>query len=151
MLHRQNLFRILLTTTAFAALAGCEQPAPPPQAMTPACTEHQVHFATGSVLMDADDVQTINLVSREASAPAARVILVGKTDTVGSRSYNLGLSKRRADNVNKALIANGVMPNKISWFFTGEAEPVVQTGAQEAEPQNRVVKIAVGVDCARPQ
>jgi outer membrane protein OmpA-like peptidoglycan-associated protein len=150
MLHRQNLVRILLMTTALVTAAGCEQPAPPPQAAAPTCFNHEVHFATGSVLMDANDVQTINTVTQQASAPDARVILVGKTDTVGSRSYNMALSKRRADQVNKALIANGVMPNRISWFFTGEAQPVVQTADQEADAANRVVRIAVGVDCPRP-
>lgn len=150
MLHRQNLFRMLLMTTALATAAGCEQPAPPPPPQA-ACSQHEVHFATNSVLMDADDVQTINAVTREASAPGARIILVGKTDTVGSRSYNMRLSKQRADKVNQALISNGVAPDKISWFFTGEAQPMVQTGEQEAEAANRVVRIAVGVDCPRPQ
>lgn len=122
MLHPQNLFRILLMTTALATAAGCEQPAPPPPPQA-ACSQHEVRFATNSVLMDANDVQTINAVTREASAPGVRIILVGKTDTVGSRSYNTRLSKQRADNVNKALISNGVAPDKISWFFTGKHSP----------------------------
>ena len=146
MLHRRNLFRVLLTMTVLATAAGCQQPAPPEAA----CTFHQVHFGEGSILMDADDVQTINTVTRLASAPGARVILVGKTDTVGSRAANMRLSKRRADNVNKALIDNGVPPDRISWFYTGEAAPVVATGNDEAEAANRVVRIAVGVDCPRP-
>lgn len=98
-----------------------------------------------------EDIRTINAVTLEAAPADAHVILVGKTDTVGTKSGNLRLSERRADNVNKALIDNGVVPRKISWFYTGQENPVVPTGDQEDVPANRVVKISIGVDCPLPR
>lgn len=152
MVQSAKILPVLGATIALCLAAGCAQQAPPPmQAAAPECSHYEVHFASGSALMDAEDIRTINAVTLKAASPDARVILVGKTDTVGSKGANMALSKQRADNVNKALVDNGVIASHIAWFFTGEEKPVVATADQEDEPLNRVVKIAVGVNCPLPR
>lgn len=64
----------------------------------------------------------------------------GYTDSTGSESYNMGLSKRRADSVYKYLESKGV--NLGSRFTTqgyGEADPVASNDTEEGRAQNRRV------------
>ena len=64
----------------------------------------------------------------------------GYTDSTGSDSYNMGLSKRRADSVYKYLESKGV--NLGSRFTTqgyGEADPVASNDTEEGRAQNRRV------------
>ncbi len=147
-MQARKAMRATLATVAFSSLVATTTPS---QAMDPQCYQHEVYFDTGSVVMNQEDIQTINKVTLEAHAPDTRVILVGKTDTVGSKAANQALSKRRAENVHKALIDNGIIPSHISSFFTGEENPKVATSDAENEPYNRVVRITVGVNCPQPK
>ncbi len=54
-----------------------------------------------------------------------RVNITGYTDRLGTTSYNLGLSQRRADAVKGYLINRGVAANRIDAVGRGEADPVV--------------------------
>lgn len=147
-----NRLRIGAAMVGVALVAACAQPAPPPppppQAAAPmACKEFMVHFDTGSVLMHPMDRTTINSATLAASNPAYRILLIGKTDTVGSKAANMQLSKRRADAVYHALVDNGALPTHIVRTYTGKAAPVVATGDQEANQMNRTVIIKVGEHC----
>jgi OOP family OmpA-OmpF porin len=71
----------------------------------------------------------------------AQIVVTGHTDTSGSASYNVGLSKRRADNTAAELVADGVDPNTIGVAWEGETNPLVPTGDGVREPQNRRVEI----------
>jgi outer membrane protein OmpA-like peptidoglycan-associated protein len=138
------------SAVGLALLAGCQEPAPPmaeAAAPPPACSEYMVNFNTASVLMQPKDRETINAATLKAQDPAARFLLIGKTDTVGSNAANLHLSQRRSDAVYRALIDNGVLATHIDRTYTGKMEPVVATGDQEAEPRNRTVVIRAGTGC----
>ena len=71
----------------------------------------------------------------------AQIVVTGHTDTSGSASYNVGLSKRRADNTAAELVANGIEPEAIGVAWKGETEPLVPTADGVREPQNRRVEI----------
>ncbi len=61
--------------------------------------------------------------------PAAYVMLVGYTDSIGSEEYNLGLSERRADSVADYLVNNhGIARDRIVLNWYGEANPVAGNG-----------------------
>jgi OOP family OmpA-OmpF porin len=77
--------------------------------------------------------------------PAAYVLLVGYTDSVGSEEYNLGLSQRRAESVAGYLVDNHSLSRDrviLNWY--GEANPVASNDTDEGRAQNRRVEIAVG-------
>lgn len=63
--------------------------------------------------------------------------VVGHTDTVGSASYNQGLSERRAASVASELVNLGVPADKIMTTGRGFSDPLVPTGPGVREPQNR--------------
>ena len=68
---------------------------------------------------------------------AARIVVVGHTDTSGSAAYNIKLSERRAKTVADALAGLGVDASKLAVDWKGESDPAVATGDGVKEPLNR--------------
>ena len=65
-------------------------------------------------------------VSQMNAHPEIEVLLVtGHTDRIGSNSYNMKLSQRRADAVQSYLEQQGISGHRIETAAKGESEPVV--------------------------
>ncbi|MBA3449109.1 MAG: OmpA family protein [Pseudaminobacter sp.] len=54
---------------------------------------------------------------------AARFIVEGHTDALGTDAYNIGLSERRANAVTEFLFENGISGEKVSAVGMGEGKP----------------------------
>ncbi len=67
--------------------------------------------------------------------------VIGHTDSVGSQSYNQGLSERRANSVAQALVQRGVSPNRIYTSGRGLSEPIASNATEEGRARNRRVEI----------
>lgn len=59
------------------------------------------------------DSSLVQLARTLHKYPIEKVLLEGHCDSIGSRAYNLGLSKRRADAVKKLLLHNGISDTAI--------------------------------------
>ncbi|MEM7060779.1 MAG: OmpA family protein [Pseudomonadota bacterium] len=70
--------------------------------------------------------------------------LVGHADTVGSASYNQGLSERRARRVANALVDRGIPAGNMTLAGRGEQDLARETGNNVREPLNRRVEITLG-------
>jgi outer membrane protein OmpA-like peptidoglycan-associated protein len=75
--------------------------------------------------------------------PAAEVVVIGHTDTTGSRNSNVELGLRRASAVRSLLVQTGISTLQIETRSHGEAELLVKTGDNVSEPRNRRVEITV--------
>jgi len=103
------------------------------------------------VLFDVDrsDIKpgAMNELQRVASLlnhePDRRVRVEGHADSTGADSYNLDLSRRRAESVASALIQDGVSPSRVTAQGLGEAEPVATNATPEGRQQNRRVEVVV--------
>jgi len=73
----------------------------------------------------------------------ARVQLDGYTDRSGTRSYNQGLSERRAENARAYLVGRGIPEGVMTAQGFGEDRPLVETADGVREPQNRRVEITM--------
>lgn len=111
----------------------------------------QLQFAFDSAKLSAMDMQELDkLVSGLKDGKLASIsgVVDGFTDSVGTDSYNLGLSKRRAESVVNYLQSRGV--NVGSQFTVngyGEANPVASNETEEGRAQNRRVVVR-RTDCA---
>ncbi|WP_161865226.1 MULTISPECIES: OmpA family protein [Pseudomonas] len=78
--------------------------------------------------------------------PERQVIVEGYTDSVGSASYNQGLSERRAESVRRALIRAGVEPTRIVAQGYGKEYPVADNSTDSGRAQNRRVEVTISND-----
>jgi outer membrane protein OmpA-like peptidoglycan-associated protein len=103
-----------------------------------------LYFAGGAEMLTPESEAELATIKREITGrPASEVMVIGHTDTVGGLEANDKLSLKRATAVREILIAAGVPGEKIETAGRGEREPLVKTGDEVAEPQNRRVEISV--------
>ena len=69
-------------------------------------------------------------------------LVVGHTDTKGTKEYNLGLSLKRAEAVKTILIRLGISSEKIKILGEGEGKLLVQTENETKHPANRRAEIS---------
>ena len=102
-----------------------------------------VSFPMNSVELHQADQETIHGVAAMMERdPKLVALILGKADTAGSGDYNEHLSWRRASAVYEALVFKyGIPAMRVEMRWTGERLPVVPTGEEKAELQNRVVNI----------
>jgi len=77
------------------------------------------------------------------SHPGLRMEVEGHTDSVGSDSYNLQLSERRAASVRAYLVSAGVAPTAVATSGRGESSPVASNATAAGRQQNRRVELLV--------
>ncbi len=75
--------------------------------------------------------------------PSPDVIIIGHTDTTGTATSNSALGMKRAEAVRTRLIAEGLDPASVEATSHGEADLLVRTADNVAEPRNRRVEITV--------
>ena len=82
------------------------------------------------------------------SNPLSYVVLAGHTDNVGSEEYNLTLSHKRVEAVDRSLVKKfNINPSRISTFWYGSAAPVVPNDTEAGRKKNRrVVGFIAGVN-----
>lgn len=71
------------------------------------------------------------------------ISVVGHTDRTGSKIYNLNLSTARAEKIRDLLVEQGVDAQYLQVTSYGEANPLVATPDNVAEPKNRRVEVVV--------
>ena len=69
--------------------------------------------------------------------------VAGHTDSVGSDTYNQGLSQRRATSVASYLSSHGVTGTRVVTIGAGEGHPVASNDTEEGRAQNRRVEITI--------
>ena len=71
------------------------------------------------------------------------VVVIGHTDTLGDARANVALGLKRAKSVQGVLVDAGISPALIEVASHGEADQLVKTRDDRAEPRNRRVEISV--------
>ncbi len=69
--------------------------------------------------------------------------LAGHTDNVGSDSYNLKLSKDRAESVKAYLVSKGANPSRIEATGYGETQPIATNKTAKGRQMNRRVEFTL--------
>ncbi|MBR2124937.1 MAG: OmpA family protein [Acetobacter sp.] len=153
--QRWNHQFILGLRYAFDTAPPAPPAPPPPPAARPVVAPAPLPARSYLVFFDWDKY-TLTTRARQIVAEAAqasthvrvtRIEVNGYTDNSAARpgpagqKYNLGLSIRRAKSVKAELVRDGVPASVIDIHGYGEAHPLVPTGPNTREPQNRRVEI----------
>ena len=144
----QNLAMGLAPATVEGTATPCQTTlvvavvnAPGPVAEYYEQTSYNTYFNFDKATLTESGRRVIQAASKQALAnPSRRVELLGKASSVGTDSYNLGLSHERANTVRDAMIADGVPASKIDIRWVGERELAVPEKEGVHEPLNRVVQ-----------
>ncbi|WPL13027.1 Inner membrane lipoprotein YiaD precursor [Thiorhodovibrio litoralis] len=72
-----------------------------------------------------------------------QLAVAGFTDDTGTAEYNMGLSERRAGAVRGRLLADGVLPQRVSAYGYGESNPIASNGTETGRRLNRRVEITI--------
>ena len=76
--------------------------------------------------------------------PRAKAILKGHTDNIGSKAYNMRLSKVRANSVKLYMVKQfGVKRCRIAAFGYGFSKPIADNNTEEGCQKNRRVEIFI--------
>ncbi len=114
-------------------------------------TERGIVLTLGDVLFDFDQAtlrsgaqqNLARLVRFLEENPDREVLVEGHTDSVGSDSYNLALSERRADAVLSFLMHNGISRQRMLSRGYGKSYPVVSNETPEGRQRNRRVEVVI--------
>jgi outer membrane protein OmpA-like peptidoglycan-associated protein len=109
-----------------------------------------VTFASGLLFdFDSDRIRAQaaenlrSLANSLGQYPNTDLLVVGHTDSVGTASYNQGLSERRARATVDYLASLGVSRTRMRALGRGEDEPIAANASAEGRQQNRRVEIAI--------
>jgi outer membrane protein OmpA-like peptidoglycan-associated protein len=104
-----------------------------------------VLFDTGKAQLNAGAARTLDQLTQFLTEhPDRRVQIDGFTDSVGTDSYNLDLSQRRADAVKSALESRGIAAIRIETQGYGKSFPVASNTDASGRQLNRRVEIVIG-------
>jgi OOP family OmpA-OmpF porin len=102
-----------------------------------------VMFKNNSAVLDADAKATLDKIASGAGNTGFMVEIQGYTDSRGSEQYNIGLSQRRAEAVQRYLVTKNIPLYRISIVGLGKEDPVADNKNAKGRAQNRRVEVRV--------
>jgi OmpA-OmpF porin, OOP family len=100
------------------------------------------NFEFGKADLLSNAYPTLNdLAKTMKKYPNQKWQIIGYTDAIGSDSYNLDLSRRRAQSVADYLMTQGVDQSKLEIIPMGKANPIASNSTAEGRAMNRRVEI----------
>jgi OOP family OmpA-OmpF porin len=101
-----------------------------------------IYFDTDKAVLKPESEGTLQQVlSLLKDAPDLRIAIAGHTDSQSSDTYNLDLSKRRAQAVVKWLTDKGIKASRLTAQGLGESQPVADNDSSAGRALNRRVEI----------
>jgi len=103
-----------------------------------------INFEFNSSRLTAEAMQSLDKVTQGLQGqPTMQLLIEGHTDSVGSESYNLKLSKERANAARAYLIQSGIEATRLESTGFGESQPVTSNATKDGRAENRRVEFKV--------
>jgi outer membrane protein OmpA-like peptidoglycan-associated protein len=103
-----------------------------------------VKFATNKDnINEESSASLLKLVDILKQYPKTNIVVEGHTDSTGSATYNLDLSKRRSMSVTDFLIRNGIDSSRLISKWFGEEQPKFDNETIDGRAKNRRVELAI--------
>jgi outer membrane protein OmpA-like peptidoglycan-associated protein len=113
-------------------------------AVPPPPVHFMLYFQSDSVqLLPQSRRQLTEIKDEYQRRRPTRVSVVGHTDTLGDKAYNVKLSMRRAMAVKTLLMDAGIDESAIDISSHGEENPLVKTADNVANAKNRRVEVVI--------
>jgi outer membrane protein OmpA-like peptidoglycan-associated protein len=100
-------------------------------------------FATDQAVLLSSAQLKLSRVADALRDSSERLIIEGHTDSRGADSYNMDLSRRRAEAVRDYLVGRGVAADRISVMAYGKNRPIADNMSAEGRANNRRVEIVL--------
>lgn len=75
--------------------------------------------------------------------PDMELMIIGHTDKLASDSYNMELSRERAESVKEYMVSQGADPSKLSTKGLGETDPIADNSTPQGRFRNRRIEFTV--------
>ena len=106
-----------------------------------------IYFKYDSNTLSPESLEILDKIADFAiHNPENEFIIKGYTDSIGADSYNLTISKFRANSVKSYLIAKGVDSSKLATFGLGSQNPIFSNRTAGGRKLNRRVEIELKLD-----
>ncbi len=103
-----------------------------------------VYFDTEKYNINARSEETLQkLAGIFKEYPDSNILVEGHTDSTGSESYNLTLSKNRAQSVTNYLLGQGLNRGRFDTKWYGETQPKYDNETADGRAKNRRVELAI--------
>ena len=103
-----------------------------------------IHFATNKKDIKTTIYPYLEEITKVMSMnPSMRLGVYGHTDSIGRESYNLKLSKKRAQAVTNELLKMGISKNRFVIKGFGETRPIATNKTKEGQAKNRRVEFKI--------
>ncbi len=107
-------------------------------------TFHSILFETDLAHIDSSSYHIIETIARFLHKhPEVHIEISGHTDSTGSYNYNLELSQKRAEEVKKHLVKEGIDESRLSATGYGFSDPITGNATNKGKKQNRRVEIII--------
>ncbi|NPA81353.1 MAG: OmpA family protein [Epsilonproteobacteria bacterium] len=104
----------------------------------PVDLELVIHFDFDkAIIRDEDKPKIDKIIEILKKEPTYKAVVAGHTDSIGPASYNMKLSKRRAEALKAYMVAHGISPDRIKLEWYGETRPIASNATPEGRALNR--------------
>jgi len=107
--------------------------------------DHLNFTFNGTELADKEKAELDQVATFMKSQPKSYAVIAGYTDDAGTKDYNEGLSRKRADMVAGYLKEKGIDSARLVVLWYGLTNPVVPNTSPENMAKNRRVEVNVGL------
>jgi outer membrane protein OmpA-like peptidoglycan-associated protein len=108
----------------------------------------RLFFDSGKATIRDEAIKILKVIAEnmKRDVPDAQLTILGHTDAIGSDTYNIDLSRRRAASVMLVLIDDGVHPEQLSTVAVGETQPIAPNYTEEGRSLNRRVEFMISAN-----
>lgn len=107
----------------------------------PPAEQFLLYFEPGAAQLTEQSMALLPTILASVRArKGGEITVMGHADRVGSLKVNEALSVQRAETIRELFVAQGFQPDLVQAVGRGERAPLVPTGDEVTEPQNRRVE-----------
>lgn len=105
---------------------------------------NNLFFAYNRWEIERESISELTRLAEELlRSPSMKILITGHTDNTGSDSYNMKLSRKRAEEVATFIEQEGVPRSQILTQGKGKSVPVVSNDTEEGRKKNRRVEFTI--------